>query len=132
LGGHGFMCPEAVLLPCPVVMAYEASVHGQYAEARAMQKELFALTPILRNRMKASTVSRVVFMTLEDVKFPVPMSQDQTQAKVKAALTCLGVPTPTYVKCPLQPLSERDRRSVENAIAKVKDIDWGEVGLRTP
>src|SRR5207248_2241434 len=92
----------------------------------------FELTPILRFRMKSSTVSQVAFMALEDVKFPVPMSQDQTQAKVKAALNCLGVPTPTHVKCPLPPLSERDRRSVENAVATLKDIDWGEVALRTP
>lgn len=132
LGGHGFMCPEAVLLPCPTVQAYEAYVHGRYAEARAIQKELFELTPVLRYRMKSSTMSQVTFMALEDVKFPVPMSQDQTQAKVKAALNGFGVPTPTYVKCPLQPLTARDRRSVDNALATVNQIDWGEFAEHTP
>jgi hypothetical protein len=71
-------------------------------------------------------------MTAADLKLPVPMSQGQTQAKVKCALTCFGVPTPTWVKCPLPPLTVRDQGEVQAAMRALNAIDWAEVALRVP
>jgi dihydrodipicolinate synthase/N-acetylneuraminate lyase len=132
LGGQGAMCPEAVLLPCPVVHAYEAYVHGEHGEARAIQKQLYELSPILRTRAKGPGLTRLMFMTAADLKLPVPMSQGQTQAKVKCALNGLGVPTPTAVKCPLPPLTVRDWQAVQGAVRRLSAIVWADVSMRVP
>jgi dihydrodipicolinate synthase/N-acetylneuraminate lyase len=124
LGGCGAMCPEAVLLPGPTVQAYEAYVHGRCREARCLQAHLFEMTPILQSRPTPVPMTRALVMSGSDHKMPLPMGKDQPQARLKAALCCMGIPTSTSVKCPLPPLSARDERRVEKTMSKVKSIDW--------
>ena len=132
LGGHGAMCPEAVLLPGPTVQAYEDYLAGNYGEARAIQKELFVVLPILSSRTTPTLVARPLFMAAEDHKLPLPMGNDHPQARLKYALNCLCVPTPPIVKCPLPPLSRKDKRHVDAAVCRIKDIDWSVVGCKVP
>lgn len=132
LGGHGAMCAEAVLLPGPTVQAYHAYVHGHPEEARAIQRELFAMTPILRNRSTPPAVTRALLMSAQDHKVALPMGGDQPQARLKAALNCLGIPTAVAVKCPLPPLTCKERQRVEATMAKLQKIDWCETVLRVP
>lgn len=132
LGGHGAMCPEAVLVPRPVVQMYNAARAGRHDEARALQKELFAVLPILRGRSLGTTLTRAVFLAAQDQRVPLPMGGDQPQARLKYALNCLGVPTPTAVKCPLPPLSARDQAAVSKAVGRLKQIDWSDVACPIP
>jgi dihydrodipicolinate synthase/N-acetylneuraminate lyase len=132
LGGHGAMCPEAVLLPGPTVQAYAAYVHGRHDEARCLQGELFEMTPILRSRPTPPALTRAMLMSASDHKMPVPMGRDQPQARLKAALTCLGVPTPVLVKCPLPGLTAREQVRVKNTVCRLQKIDWCAVALQAP
>jgi dihydrodipicolinate synthase/N-acetylneuraminate lyase len=132
LGGHGALCPEAVLLPVPTVQAYAAYMHGYGDEARAIQAKLFALTPILRDRPSPQGLSRLVFMSAEDHKIPVPMGHDQPQARLKAALSCLGISTSSAVKCPLPPLSACEYLRVQAAVVQLQKIDWCEAVVQVP
>jgi 4-hydroxy-tetrahydrodipicolinate synthase len=132
LGGHGAMCPEALLLPAATVHCYNAWIHGQCDEARAVQSKLFDMTPILRSRPTPAMVTRVMLMSAEDHKMPVPMGHDQPQARLKAALNCLGVPTSTAVKCPLPPLTSRELKHVQSTVTHLKAIDWSDCELVPP
>src|SRR5262249_36564573 len=132
LGGHGAMCPEAVLLPGPTVQAYHAYVAGNRDEARSIQKELFVVLPILSSRSTPTFVARPMFRAAGDHRLPLPRGKDQPQARMKYALNCLGVPTSPIVKCPLPPLTERDKRHVNSAVCRIKEIDWGLVGCKVP
>jgi 4-hydroxy-tetrahydrodipicolinate synthase len=129
VGGQGAMCPEALLLPGPTVQAYTAYTHGRHDEARSLQKELFALTPVLRSSPTPPFVARAMLMCSQDHKMAVPIGHDQPQARLKAALTCLGVCTPTLVKCPLPQLTEKDAQRVDKAVYRIKAIDWCEAAL---
>jgi 4-hydroxy-tetrahydrodipicolinate synthase len=120
LGGHGIMCPEAVLLPVPTVQAYEAYKAGHTDEARAIQKELFVLVPVLKKRPRPPALTRMVMMTAADHKWPIPTGIDNPQARMKAALTCLGIATSLAVKCPLPPLTEHERRRVQRTMKQVE------------
>lgn len=123
LGGHGAMCPEAVLLPGATVTAYDAYAHGQPEDARALQEQLYAVLPITRVRPTLPVLTRVAYMAAQDMKVSVPMHDDPSQAQMKAALTCLGVPTPAWVKWPLPELSVWDHRCVKSACGKLHDLD---------
>jgi 4-hydroxy-tetrahydrodipicolinate synthase len=132
LGGQGAMCPEAVLLPGPTVQAYDAFLHGRRDEARAIQAQLFTMTPILRSRPTPPAVTRTMLMSASDHKLPVPMGQDQPQARLKAALNCMGVPTPVLVKCPLPQLTATELQHVQATVSRLKAIDWCDVALKVP
>lgn len=132
LGGQGAMCPEAVLLPGPTVSAYNVYLHGKKDEARAIQSELFEMTPVLRSRPTPPAMTRAMLMSAEDHKMPVPMGNDQPQARLKFALSCMGVPTPTLVKPPLPQLTPHDERRVKATVCKLKSIDWASCGLDVP
>jgi dihydrodipicolinate synthase/N-acetylneuraminate lyase len=132
LGGQGAMCPEAVLLPGPTVQAYTAYREGRREEARALQGELFVLTPILRDRGTPPAIVRPVFMAAQDHHLPVPLGHDHPEARLKAALNSLGIPTSPRVKCPLPPLTEKDQRRVARAVKELKAIDWCAVTLQVP
>jgi 4-hydroxy-tetrahydrodipicolinate synthase len=132
LGGHGAMCPEAVLLPGPTVQAYEAYLYGRQDEARSLQAELFTMTPILQSRPTPTVMTRAMLTCAEDHKMPVPMGKDQPQARLKYALTCLGVATPVEVKCPLPPLTPKEEKRVQATVSKLKEIDWCEAALKVP
>jgi dihydrodipicolinate synthase/N-acetylneuraminate lyase len=132
LGGQGAMCPEAVLLPGPTVQAYAAYTHGRHDEARCYQAQLFDMLPILSSRPTPPMAARVVLMSAEDHKLPVPMGHDQPQARIKDALNGFGVPTPVAVKCPLPPLTPRDHQRVQTTVSRLRAIDWCEVALKVP
>jgi 4-hydroxy-tetrahydrodipicolinate synthase len=133
LGGSGAMCPEAVLLPSQVVDEYNAWINGHHDQARALQKALFVLEPVVSSGRVPVILARPLAMMAADRELPLPMSPNShPQAKIKAALNCLGVATPVPVKCPLPPLSTRDRHKVQKACARIKAIDWCEVVLKVP
>jgi dihydrodipicolinate synthase/N-acetylneuraminate lyase len=118
LGGHGAMCPEAVLMPCRTVKAYQAYIHGDCACAREIQKELFAVAPILRGGMTSARTARVVMMAAQDHQIGLPMG-GHPQARLKAALNHLCIPTATLVKCPLPELTWFDQHKVNRAMPDV-------------
>jgi 4-hydroxy-tetrahydrodipicolinate synthase len=132
LGGNGAMCPEAVLLPGPTVKAYNAYMAGHHDEARAIQKELFVILPVLKDRAPPTFIARTMFMSAQDHKMPVSMGHDNPQARMKAALDCLGIHTSPQVKCPLPPLSDRDQQHVDKAVKKMKSVDWCGLCLQVP
>ncbi len=68
-------------------------------------------------------MTRTIFMAAQDHRVPLPMGSDHPQARLKYALNCLGVPTPTAVKCPLPPLSSKDKREVRRAVAQLRGMD---------
>lgn len=115
LGGHGAMCPEAVLMPDTVVQAYLAYQIGKKDEAQAVQKTLAVLDPLVGNR---SGILRTVFQTPAD---------EQPQARMKAALSVMGVPTSPTVKEPLPPLTPADQHRVSQAVWRVRCCDWRDI-----
>jgi 4-hydroxy-tetrahydrodipicolinate synthase len=132
LGGNGAMCAEAVVMPGPTVHAYHAYLAGNHEEARAIQKELFVDLPILKDRSPPVPLARALFMTAQDHCHKLSMGHDHPQARIKAALNCLGVPTSPAVKCPLPPLTKRDDQKVRKAVKAMKAIDWCGVCLQVP
>lgn len=132
LGGHGAMCPEAVLLPAATVQAYECYFRGDYGQARSIQEQLYATLPILRLKPTMPVIMRVAYMTAQDMNINVPSSSDQPQAQMKSALACLGVATPAWVKCPLPELTVWDQRCVKAAVCKIRDLDCCESHRRIP
>jgi hypothetical protein len=62
-------------------------------------------------------------MTTQDHHLPLPMGTSHPQARLKASLNGLGVAMTPAVKCPLPPLSGRDRRKVDAAVAKLYRLD---------
>jgi 4-hydroxy-tetrahydrodipicolinate synthase len=131
-GGNGAMCPEAVLLPGPTVQCFEAFVNGRAEEARAIQSELFVLTPVFRDRMSVPHATRIALTAAANHHLPLPMATDKPQARIKAALTSVCVPTPTVVKCPLPALTAHELARVQTAMRRAKLIDWTLVGSSVP
>jgi 4-hydroxy-tetrahydrodipicolinate synthase len=132
LGGHGAMCAEGVLLPGPTVRAYHAYLDGHHDEARAIQKQLFVMMPILKDRSPPTPIARTMFLTAADHKLPLPMGKDHPQARMKAALNYLACPTSPAVMCPLPQLTAKDQRHVAKAVQKIKCIDWDALCLQVP
>jgi dihydrodipicolinate synthase/N-acetylneuraminate lyase len=128
LGGHGAMCPEAVLLPAPTVQAYTAYVEGRTFEARRIQSKLFLMAPILRDRPLPPAILRAGLMTAEDLKLPIDLRDGQPQARLKAALNYLGIPTPTYVRPPLPPLTAREDFRVRLTVKRLQAVNWSGIG----
>jgi 4-hydroxy-tetrahydrodipicolinate synthase len=124
LGGQGAMCPEATVLPGPTVQVYSAHVQGRHDEARALQKDLFALVPIVSTRPSPPALARAIGMSAADHDLPLPLRPEHPEAQMKAALNCLGIPTPVTVKHPLPQLSRWQQHKVESAVARIKAIDW--------
>jgi dihydrodipicolinate synthase/N-acetylneuraminate lyase len=119
LGGHGAMCPEAVIMPCRTVACYNAFVEGNLPMARALQKDLFAVAPILRGGLTSEGMARAITMTFQDHKCELPMG-GHPQARLKEALNYLCIPTSAEVRCPLPPLSGHDRQKVKRAMEDIK------------
>jgi 4-hydroxy-tetrahydrodipicolinate synthase len=130
LGGHGAMCPEAVLLPDQTVETYAAFMRGHRDEAMAIQSQLFLMSPILKDRPSPPAVTRAFLTAAENHKLPIPVANDRPQARLKAALDQMGIPTSPAVKHPLPPLTPREYERVKSAVARLKGIDWEDVVLR--
>jgi 4-hydroxy-tetrahydrodipicolinate synthase len=123
IGGHGAMCPEAALLPGLTVQVYQAFVQGDPHTARELQECLFVLAPLMTSGTVTETAARTLVMCAQDHHVRLPMRGDHPQARLKAALDCLGVPTLPAVKCPLPPLHWRDRLKVNQAVQKIRSSE---------
>lgn len=119
-GGHGAMCPEAVLLPKQTVCVFQQYCQGNRSKARSAQEELFVLSPAFRGGLTTERTARKKVMWTQDLNVRLPMQDYQSQARLKATLNGLGVPTSSKVSCPLPGLSERDARTVEQVVGKVR------------
>jgi 4-hydroxy-tetrahydrodipicolinate synthase len=124
-GGHGAMCPEAVLLPALTVYAYHTYHAGRPEEARSAQRELFVVAPLLRDGLATERLTRIIVMATQDHHIGLPMGVDHPQARLKAALNALGVPTSPSVKCPLPPLDRHDAHKVTRATRKIARLCAG-------
>jgi 4-hydroxy-tetrahydrodipicolinate synthase len=132
LGGHGAMCPEAVLMPDTVVQAYSCYQAGQGAAARELQKHLFVLEPLLSDSKLPTGIVRTAFMTAQDHGVALPLGDVQPQARLKCALTCMGVPTPPTVRGPLPGLNDGDRCKVNVVVGKIKCFDCRDIIRQYP
>jgi 4-hydroxy-tetrahydrodipicolinate synthase len=120
-GGHGAMCPEATLLPGATVSAYRHYCEGRYEAARAAQEELFVLAPLIRGGLTTEGIARKKVMLTQDLGLRLPVQDSHPQARLKAALDGLGVPTSARVSCPLPGLSAHDRALVDRAVSKIRE-----------
>jgi 4-hydroxy-tetrahydrodipicolinate synthase len=113
IGGHGAMCPEALLLPGPTVAAWQAAVEGRSTEARQRQKTLFAVAPLLTRPAVTARTARTVTMLNQDLGRRQEVGPEATPARLKFAMNALGVPMSELVKPPLSPLGRMERLWVE-------------------
>jgi dihydrodipicolinate synthase/N-acetylneuraminate lyase len=120
-GGNGAMCPEAVLLPAKTVCAYQLWCAGRHAAAREAQEALFVLSPVLRGGVTTERTARKKVMMTQDWDIRLPMQDTHPQARLKATLNGLCVPTPVKVSCPLPGLTKHDERLVEQAVTKIHE-----------
>jgi 4-hydroxy-tetrahydrodipicolinate synthase len=122
MGGHGAMCPEAMLLPRHTVECYEAARAGFWDQARMLQEDLYELVPVYRRRPTAPELSRAVLMTAFDHQMRLPLRNDPSSVRLKEALNCLGIPTPTFVKPGQDELTACDVRSVRRTMDKARHL----------
>lgn len=120
VGGHGAMCPEAAILPCETVSAYQLSYEvGERRMARQHQRDLFVLATLLKGGLISEGGARSFTMLTQDLKFPMKLGADTGQARLKAMLNCLGVPMESTVKPCLPSLSAWDRHLVKHAASQL-------------
>jgi dihydrodipicolinate synthase/N-acetylneuraminate lyase len=120
-GGNGAMCPEAVLLPGKTVCVYHLWCDGRHDAARDAQKDLFVLSPVLRGGHTTEMTARKKVMLSQDWDIRLPMQDTHPQARLKATLNGLCVPTSSKVSCPLPDLSKHDERLVEQTLTKIRE-----------
>lgn len=121
VGGHGAMCPEAVLVP-RVVAETQALAATSPAAARQRQKQLFACAPVLMGFPVSEGAARRLTMTLQDHHGPQPMLGEPEPARLKLALSRLGVPMTTALKAPFRALKKVDEIHVERAVPRLMDL----------
>jgi 4-hydroxy-tetrahydrodipicolinate synthase len=120
-GGQGAMCAEAAVLPRATACAYQLYCQGRAAEAREAQKELFALAPVLQGGLTTEGLARRKLMISQDLGFSMPVRDKHPQARLKATLNGLCIPTSSRVTCPLPDLSRHDRALVDGVVAKIRE-----------
>jgi 4-hydroxy-tetrahydrodipicolinate synthase len=120
IGGHGAMSPEAAILPADTVMAYETAYGiGDRKAARAQQRDLFVLAPLLKGGFVTERAARHLTMTAQDLKLPQRVGRDESQARLKATLNYLGIPMSAAVKPPLPALTPGDDQLVRRTVRKL-------------
>jgi len=67
-------------------------------------------------------------MTAMDHKVFVRLGDDHPQARIKQALSYLGIPTSTETPSPLPPLTRLEDRRVRLTVEHLQTIDWRIVG----
>jgi 4-hydroxy-tetrahydrodipicolinate synthase len=127
IGGHGAMCPEALVLPAQTVQAYQFWAQGYALDAREVQKRLFVVAPLLRGGFTREDSARRVMMFTQDRQIALPMGNDQPQARLKATLNAIVVPMSAYVKPPLPQLSWHDQRKVSSAVPKIQAVQYASI-----
>jgi len=128
LGGHGAMCPEAVVLPAQTVQAYSLWAQGYALDAREVQKSLFVMAPLLSGGFTREGMARRLMLLTQDRGIAMPMGGAQPQARLKATVDALIVPMSAYVKPPLPQLSWHDQRKVSSAVPRIQAVQYS--GLR--
>lgn len=121
-GGHGAMCPEAVLLPDLTVATYHAYLQGATVQARTWQRQLFIVAPLLRDRPTPVFLARHITMFAQDRDISIPVRSDTGQARLKATLNALGICMNATVKCPLPQLDCQDAIKVHLAASRIKRL----------
>jgi hypothetical protein len=79
------------------------------------------LSPILRGGLTTEGTARKKVMLTQDFDIRLPMQDAHPQARLKATLNGLCVPTPSKVSCPLPGLSKHDEHLVEQTVAKIRE-----------
>lgn len=114
IGGHGAICPEALLLPGPTVAAWRAAYdEGWIEEARQRQKELFVVAPLLTRQPVSARTARFATMLTQDLGLAQQVGPEATPARLKYALNGLGVPMNPLVKPPLKQLGSLERLRID-------------------
>jgi 4-hydroxy-tetrahydrodipicolinate synthase len=114
IGGHGAMCPEALLLPGPTVAAWRAVYEqGWIDEARRRQRELFVVAPLLTRQPVTTRTARFATMLSQDLRLAQQVGPEATPARLKYALSGLGVPMSPLVKPPLEQLGSLERLRID-------------------
>ena len=67
------------------------------------------MAPVLRGGLTTERMARKKVMVSQDLGLALPVQDYEPQARLKAALDGLGVPTSSRVSCPLPGLSRHDR-----------------------
>jgi dihydrodipicolinate synthase/N-acetylneuraminate lyase len=118
-GGHGAMCPEAAILPDVAAGAYRQWMVGCHDEARRRQKDLFVLAPLLVRGPSTEQLARRRLMVSQDFEIPLRVRDSEPQARLKATLCGIGVPTSRRVSCGLTPMRMIDEPVVDIVVRKL-------------
>jgi hypothetical protein len=103
------------------VCVYRLWCDGRHDAARDTQKELFVLSPVLRGGIATERMARKKVMLTQDREIRLPMQDSHPQARLKATLNGLCVPTPIKVSCPLPGLTNHDEQLVEQALTRIRE-----------
>ncbi len=122
MGGHGFMCPEALILPRFTKDCYDAARTGCWDRARAQQEQLYELVPIYRRRPTSPAVTRTALMAAFDHQLPIPFSNEPSAVRLKEALNNLQVRTPTYSRSEQDALTDRDVHQIKRIMSRVGEL----------
>jgi len=123
LGGHGAISVGAVIMPRTAVAMYEAYQAGDKQKAQELQSQMFETMPLVKDVTAPVFLARAAFLQAIKQGLDVPVGIEPTQARLKAALAARGVPIRPIVRSPLPPLSERDKRTVEQVMQRIKQIE---------
>jgi 4-hydroxy-tetrahydrodipicolinate synthase/2-dehydro-3-deoxy-phosphogluconate/2-dehydro-3-deoxy-6-phosphogalactonate aldolase len=123
LGGHGAISVGAVIMPRTAVAMYEAYQAGDKQKAQELQAQMFETMPLVKDVTAPVFLARAAFLQAIKQGLDVPVGIEPTQARLKAALAARGVPIRPIVRSPLPPLSDRDKRTVEQVMQKIKQIE---------
>jgi 4-hydroxy-tetrahydrodipicolinate synthase len=123
IGGHGAMCPEAALMPCRTARAFrEAYDLGRCDCAREIQKDLFVVAPLLQRVPVSEGCARALTMCSQDRKSNQFMGPEASPAKLKAALSGLGVGMNALVAPPQKQLDGCDQLQVDRALLRLREL----------
>ncbi len=123
LGGHGAISVGAVIMPHTAVAMYEAYQAGDKQKAQELQSQMFETMPLVKDVTAPVFLARAAFLQAIKQGLDVPVGIEPTQARLKAALAARGVPIRPVVRSPLPPLSDRDKRTVEQVMQKIKQVE---------
>src|SRR5262249_23184554 len=112
LGGHGVMCPEALILPKLTSECYASARAGNWGQARRQQEELFAVAPLDRRSPTTPALTRAFLRNAYDHQLHIPFRNEPSSVRLKEALNYIHVPTPTYAKPGRESLTNYDAHQV--------------------
>lgn len=121
IGGHGAMCAEALILPAKTMAAYEAAYElGDRQSARALQKELFLVAPLIQRIPVSPGGARLITMASQDLHLRQRIGSESTSAKLKRALDELGINMLPIVKPPQRQLTPLEKLQVRMLMPRLR------------